>query len=377
MRCDRLLSRPACLLPLSASSCLLAACLDLLAACLAFALLAALLALLHEPDRDRETKHPGVDGTTNGESHLLNLIRFRETLHTPPGPSSFALLQIRSQLRHYQSFEDHKRPKSHAIRPLHEIEKERINIVLINTHAAFEPAIPLPPNTLEIAGLNAQAVQPIAGEVVVTYSEGGFLGGKQARGYVSNNKNELISEEIRNDPTFSNVNMVKRSDKAGQKMMMSKKEDKMTDKNKGKKDKTDTNTGNTEMLMETDQEGSRDKDEMQLVNNVLTNGRESEEGENNDGRESDKRENNGNYTFGEIIYVNIKGKLVKKDRNLRKEEIAKELSSKYFEPGLKGYKIVCCKLTRENTCAKKGLNEVKIRSLLHGIRCIPDNLEMD
>ncbi|XP_071641713.1 uncharacterized protein [Temnothorax longispinosus] len=171
--------------------------------------------------------------------------------------------------------------------------------------------------------------------------------------------------------------MVKRSDKAGQKMMMSKKEDKMTDKNKGKKDKTDTNAGNTEMHMETDQEVSRDKDEMQLVNNVLTNGRESEEGENNDGRESDKRENNGNYAFGEIIYVNIKGKLVKKDRNLRKEEIAKELSGKYFEPGLKGYKIVCCKLTRENTCAKKGLNEVKIRSLLHSIRCIPDNLEMD
>ncbi|XP_071579800.1 UDP-glucosyltransferase 2-like isoform X1 [Temnothorax nylanderi] len=59
----------------------------------------------------------------------------------------------------------------HAVRPLHEIEKDRINTVLINTHPAFEPAIPLPPNTLEIAGLNAQAVQPIAGEIVVTYSE--------------------------------------------------------------------------------------------------------------------------------------------------------------------------------------------------------------
>ncbi|XP_071652394.1 UDP-glycosyltransferase UGT5-like isoform X4 [Temnothorax longispinosus] len=59
----------------------------------------------------------------------------------------------------------------HAMKPLHEIEKDRINIVLINSHPAFEPAIPLPPNTLEIAGLNAQAVQPIAGEIVVTYSE--------------------------------------------------------------------------------------------------------------------------------------------------------------------------------------------------------------
>ncbi|XP_077272157.1 UDP-glycosyltransferase UGT5-like isoform X2 [Temnothorax americanus] len=78
-------------------------------------------------------------------------------------------------IRHYYFFPIVQRLTEeyvgHAIRPLHEIEKERINIVLINTHAAFEPAIPLPPNTLEIAGLNAQAVQPIAGEVVVTYSE--------------------------------------------------------------------------------------------------------------------------------------------------------------------------------------------------------------
>ncbi|XP_012530233.3 uncharacterized protein LOC105833218 [Monomorium pharaonis] len=59
----------------------------------------------------------------------------------------------------------------HVIRPLHEIEKDRINIVLINTHSAFEPGIPLPPNTLEIAGLNAQAVQPIAGEVVESLPE--------------------------------------------------------------------------------------------------------------------------------------------------------------------------------------------------------------
>ncbi|XP_024891748.1 uncharacterized protein LOC112467385 isoform X2 [Temnothorax curvispinosus] len=61
--------------------------------------------------------------------------------------------------------------EGHAIRPLREIEKDRINIVLINSHPAFEPAIPLPPNTLEIAGLNAQTVQPIADEVVVTYPE--------------------------------------------------------------------------------------------------------------------------------------------------------------------------------------------------------------
>lgn len=58
----------------------------------------------------------------------------------------------------------------HAMRPLHEIEKE-INIILINSHPSFEPAIPLPPNTLEVAGLNAQAVKPIAGETVVKYPE--------------------------------------------------------------------------------------------------------------------------------------------------------------------------------------------------------------
>lgn len=59
----------------------------------------------------------------------------------------------------------------HSIRPLHEIEKDRINVVLINTHCAFEPAIPLPPNTFEIAGLNAQGIQPIPGEEIETYPE--------------------------------------------------------------------------------------------------------------------------------------------------------------------------------------------------------------
>ncbi|KYN13191.1 UDP-glucuronosyltransferase 2B19 [Trachymyrmex cornetzi] len=59
----------------------------------------------------------------------------------------------------------------HAIRPLHEIEKDSINIVLLNSHSTFDSGIPLPPNTLEIAGLNAQAIKPIDGEIVVTYPE--------------------------------------------------------------------------------------------------------------------------------------------------------------------------------------------------------------
>ncbi|KAG5332781.1 UDB17 glucuronosyltransferase, partial [Acromyrmex heyeri] len=59
----------------------------------------------------------------------------------------------------------------HRIRPLHEIEKSSINILLLNSHPAFEYGIPLPPNTLEIAGLNAQAIKPIDGEIVVTYPE--------------------------------------------------------------------------------------------------------------------------------------------------------------------------------------------------------------
>lgn len=59
----------------------------------------------------------------------------------------------------------------HTIRPLHEIEKYSINIVLINSHPAFDTGIPLPPNTLEIAGLNAQPIKPIIDEVVVTYPE--------------------------------------------------------------------------------------------------------------------------------------------------------------------------------------------------------------
>lgn len=59
----------------------------------------------------------------------------------------------------------------HSIRLLHEIEKDSISIVLINSHCAFEPAIPLPPNTLEIGGLQSQVVQPIAGDVGITYPE--------------------------------------------------------------------------------------------------------------------------------------------------------------------------------------------------------------
>ncbi|XP_018341764.1 PREDICTED: UDP-glucuronosyltransferase-like [Trachymyrmex septentrionalis] len=59
----------------------------------------------------------------------------------------------------------------HSIRSLHEIEKNSINIILLNSHPAFEHGIPLPPNTLEIAGLNAQAIKPIDGEIVVTYPE--------------------------------------------------------------------------------------------------------------------------------------------------------------------------------------------------------------
>ncbi|KAG5316451.1 UD2C1 glucuronosyltransferase, partial [Acromyrmex insinuator] len=59
----------------------------------------------------------------------------------------------------------------HAIRPLYEIEKDSINIVLINSHPAFDSGIPLPPNTLEIAGLNAQPIKSIVDEVVVTYPE--------------------------------------------------------------------------------------------------------------------------------------------------------------------------------------------------------------
>ncbi|TGZ51158.1 UDP-glucuronosyltransferase 2B17 [Temnothorax longispinosus] len=56
-------------------------------------------------------------------------------------------------------------------KPLHEIEKDSINIVLINSYCAFEPGIPLPPNALETGGLHVQVVQPIVGDVVVTYSE--------------------------------------------------------------------------------------------------------------------------------------------------------------------------------------------------------------
>ncbi|KAG5343789.1 UDB28 glucuronosyltransferase, partial [Acromyrmex charruanus] len=73
----------------------------------------------------------------------------------------------------------------HTIRPLHEIEKNSINIVLLNSHPAFEYGIPLPPNTLEIAGLNAQTIKPIDGEIVVTYPE-------DIRTFLDGSKNGVI-----------------------------------------------------------------------------------------------------------------------------------------------------------------------------------------
>ncbi|XP_036151190.1 UDP-glycosyltransferase UGT5-like [Monomorium pharaonis] len=78
-------------------------------------------------------------------------------------------------LRHYYYFptlqQFAEKFVGHAIRSLHEIEIDRINILLLNTHAAFSSGIPLPPNTMEIAGLNVQAVQPISGEVVESLPE--------------------------------------------------------------------------------------------------------------------------------------------------------------------------------------------------------------
>lgn len=78
-------------------------------------------------------------------------------------------------MRHYYFFPAVQRAAEeylgHSLRPLHEIEKDSIDIVLINRHPVFESAIPLPPNTLEVAGLNAQAVQSLVGEEVETYPE--------------------------------------------------------------------------------------------------------------------------------------------------------------------------------------------------------------
>ncbi|XP_070154423.1 UDP-glucosyltransferase 2-like [Polyergus mexicanus] len=59
----------------------------------------------------------------------------------------------------------------HEIRPLHELEKN-ISILLINTHSTFEPGIPLPPNAIEIGGLNAQIDEiRTADEEIETYPD--------------------------------------------------------------------------------------------------------------------------------------------------------------------------------------------------------------
>lgn len=57
----------------------------------------------------------------------------------------------------------------HEIKPLHELEKN-IFISLVNTHSVFEPGIPLPPNAIEIGGLNGQTIRT-ADEETVTYPD--------------------------------------------------------------------------------------------------------------------------------------------------------------------------------------------------------------
>jgi len=61
----------------------------------------------------------------------------------------------------------------HEIRPLHELEKN-ITILLINTHPAFEPAIPLPPNAIEIGGLHVEPLRT-TDEKAVTYPDVRFI----------------------------------------------------------------------------------------------------------------------------------------------------------------------------------------------------------
>ncbi|KAF7399117.1 hypothetical protein HZH68_007709 [Vespula germanica] len=54
------------------------------------------------------------------------------------------------------------------LRPLTEYERN-ISIVFINTHYSFEPAIPLPPNAIEIAGIHAQTAQPIRDKMICKF----------------------------------------------------------------------------------------------------------------------------------------------------------------------------------------------------------------
>ncbi|XP_077275965.1 UDP-glycosyltransferase UGT5-like isoform X2 [Temnothorax americanus] len=91
----------------------------------------------------------------------------------------------------------------HAIRPLHEIEKDRINIVLINSHSAFEPAIPLPPNALEIGGFHVQAIKPIPGDKIVTYPA------ENMRVFLDEAKNGAIVISLGSNVEWKNVGIDK------------------------------------------------------------------------------------------------------------------------------------------------------------------------
>ncbi|XP_032676826.1 UDP-glucuronosyltransferase 2B31-like isoform X2 [Odontomachus brunneus] len=59
----------------------------------------------------------------------------------------------------------------HKIRSLHEIQKD-ISIVLVNSHPAFEPAIPLPPNAIEIGGMHAQSSRTVTDKKIRDFLDG-------------------------------------------------------------------------------------------------------------------------------------------------------------------------------------------------------------
>ncbi|XP_077282657.1 uncharacterized protein LOC143908758 [Temnothorax americanus] len=142
-------------------------------------------------------------------------------------------------------------------------------------------------------------------------------------------------------------------------------------------------------MLDTNVGYDRDKDESQPKNNKLNEKDKMDLVDNHGGNDAihtmkeqlvnTKDEAKDKYLMSrkDKIFMNIKGKLVKYTHEYENKLAGDTNSIPRFEKEFEGMKIVCCRLTTQNICNKKGMNKIKIQMFLHKARCYPDDFEMD
>ncbi|KAK2585930.1 hypothetical protein KPH14_010514 [Odynerus spinipes] len=88
---------------------------------------------------------------------------------------NFIYFTLDDLLRHYYMMPINQKIANEffgkELRPLAELEKN-ISVLFVNTHYSFEPSIPLPSNAIEIAGIHAQAAEPVRDERIRKFLDG-------------------------------------------------------------------------------------------------------------------------------------------------------------------------------------------------------------